>query len=89
MRTSFEFARLLYGLDPWNDPHGAVFHLEYLSIKAGMHQWFLDAYDVFADRWSDSSEKPDTRLNPSLLPGWGYSRALAMKIMEDNAKQKA
>ena len=86
MRTAFEFARLMYGLDPWDDPHGALLHLDFLSIKAGMHQWFIDIFDVFADRRANSTEKSDPRLNPSLLPGWAYARALALKVLEDGTK---
>ena len=86
VRTSFEFARLLYGLDPWNDPHGAIFHLEYLAIKANMHQWLLDMYDNFADL--STSDDKDARLNPSLLPGWAYARALVLRLMEDTTQEK-
>jgi len=84
VRASFEFARLLYGLDPWNDPHGAIFHLEYLAIKANMYQWLLDLYDTFLDQFSTSA-----RLNPSVLPGWAYARALALKLAEDTTEEKA
>ncbi|KAF9530905.1 transcriptional repressor TCF25-domain-containing protein [Crepidotus variabilis] len=83
VRTAFEFARLLFALDPWNDPHGSTFHLDFLAIKAGMHQWFLDAYNVFQERSSSSGGKSESRLNPSYLPGWSYARALALKILED------
>ncbi|KAF9478458.1 DUF654-domain-containing protein [Pholiota conissans] len=85
VRTSFEFARLMYSIDPWNDPHGALFHLDFLSVKAGMNQWLLDVYDVFQSRQTDASDK---RLNPSILPGWAYARALALKVLEDAAKEE-
>ncbi|KAF8189634.1 transcriptional repressor TCF25-domain-containing protein [Pholiota molesta] len=83
VRTSFEFARLMYSIEPWNDPHGALFHLDFLSIKAGMQQWLLDIYDIFANR-----PTTDKRLNPSVLPGWAYARALALKLVEDASKEK-
>ncbi|KAG6852281.1 hypothetical protein C0991_001354 [Blastosporella zonata] len=35
-RTTFEFARLLYSLDPWANPHGTLFHLNLLDLKGGM-----------------------------------------------------
>ena len=90
VRTAFEFARLLYSLDPWSDPHGALFHLDLLSLKApGMHQWLLDVYDIFLSRrCSRSQEKADTRMDPSVLPGWAYSRALALWMSEDAKKDK-
>ncbi|PFH47324.1 hypothetical protein AMATHDRAFT_67935 [Amanita thiersii Skay4041] len=84
VRTAFEFARLLYSLDPWSDPHGSLFHLDLLALKAGMGQWLLDLYDMFASRRRQrAQDKTDTRMDPSLLPGWAYSRALAMWISED------
>lgn len=97
VRTAFEFARLMYSLDPWGDPHGALLHLDFLSIKANMHQWLLDTYDVFEKRLqtsgalSDSrkSQLADARLNPALLPGWAYSRALALRLSETAVKDKS
>uniref|UniRef100_P9WEI3 Probable transcription factor claV n=1 Tax=Ampulloclitocybe clavipes TaxID=56467 RepID=CLAV_AMPCV len=86
VRTAFEFARLLYSLDPWNDPHGALFHLDFLALKAGMSQWLLDVFDLFAARKETEAGVRDSRLNPSLLPGWSYARALALRIDEDANK---
>ncbi|KXN88365.1 Transcription factor 25 [Leucoagaricus sp. SymC.cos] len=82
IRTAFEFARLLYSLDPWTDPHGATLHLDQLAIKANMAQWLVDVYDVC----NTSQDTQGTgRLNPSLLPGWAYSYALALHILEKNS----
>jgi len=90
VRTAFEFARLLYSLDPWSDPHGALFNLDLLALKApGMHQWLLEVYDVFLSRRRNRpQEKRDARMDPSVLPGWAYSRALALWMMEDAKKDK-
>ncbi|KAF9558199.1 DUF654-domain-containing protein [Agrocybe pediades] len=89
VRTSFEFARLMYSLDPWSDPHGSLFHLDFLAIKAGMHQWLLDVYDNFESRrGQEEDKKQNTRLDPSLLPGWAFSRALALHLSEESAKMK-
>ncbi|KIM42652.1 hypothetical protein M413DRAFT_444337 [Hebeloma cylindrosporum] len=88
VRTSFEFARLLYSLDPWNDPHGSLLHLDFLAIKAGMSSWLVDVFDTFGERRVNNTVKPDARLDPSLLPGWAYSRALALKVSEDATKDK-
>ena len=88
MRTAFEFSRLMYSLDPWNDPHGSLFHLDYLSIKSGMHQWLLDTYDVFTERRSNPQYEQDARLNPIILPGWAYARALALRMVEDARKNE-
>jgi hypothetical protein len=53
-----------------------------------MEKWLLDIYDVFTDRLSDSDERLDGRLNPSLLPGLGYARALAMRAIEDGMNEE-
>ena len=79
VRTSFEFARLLYGLDPATDPHGALLHLDYLAVKAGMQQWLLDIWDA-QSKFKDDEWKG--RVHVRALPGWAYSRALAMYIKE-------
>ncbi len=79
LRTAFEFARLMYSLDPWGDPHGAVFHLDYLVFKAGMTDWLLEVFKIFSD-WRQEKAYQVARLNPSILPGWLYARALALKV---------
>lgn len=48
-----------------------------------MQQWLLDVYDTFLDR-----ENSDLRLNPSLLPGWAYARALVLRQVEDTTEEK-
>lgn len=88
VRTSFEFARLLYSLDPWNDPHGSLLHLDFLAIKAGMTSWLIDVFDLFAERRANNTAISDARLDPSSLPGWAYARALALKVSEDATKDK-
>ncbi|KAJ3542667.1 hypothetical protein NMY22_g3426 [Coprinellus aureogranulatus] len=83
VRTSFEFARLLYSLDPWSDPHGALLHLDFLAIKSGMHQWLIGVFGLFSEKKGDPQ-----RMDPSLLPGWTYARALALRIVEDAEKSE-
>ncbi|KAJ7071728.1 transcriptional repressor TCF25-domain-containing protein [Mycena belliarum] len=79
VRTAFEFARLLLSLDPANDPHGALLHLDFLAVKTGMGQWLLEMFDLYSARRSRPQTK-DARVDPSLLPGWSYSRALALRV---------
>ncbi|KAJ6473170.1 transcriptional repressor TCF25-domain-containing protein [Mycena sanguinolenta] len=98
VRTAFEFARLLsrhsfcsryeadltfrrLSLDPADDPHGALLHLDFLALKTGMGQWLLDMFDLYSTRRSRPQTK-DARADPSLLPGWSYSRALALRTAE-------
>ena len=86
-RTSFEFARLLWSLDPYTDPHGALFFLDFLSIRSGMHEWLLSIWDVHeAEAASDGREK-GRRFNVTELPGWTYARALALRAEEDAKKE--
>ncbi|EPQ59800.1 DUF654-domain-containing protein [Gloeophyllum trabeum ATCC 11539] len=82
-RTALEFAKLLYSLDPWTDPHGALLHLDTLAVKSGSSAWLLDVYDYFN---SKSGKGRDGRMDPSVLPGWMYSRALALRMQENSEK---
>ncbi|KAJ7049627.1 transcriptional repressor TCF25-domain-containing protein [Mycena amicta] len=82
VRTAFEFARLLLSLDPANDPHGALLHLDFLAVKTGMTEWLLEMFDLYAARRSSNQTK-DARADPSLLPGWSYARALALRKSND------
>ncbi|KAI0352517.1 DUF654-domain-containing protein [Trametes cingulata] len=93
VRTAFEFARLMYALEPWSDPHGALLHLEYLAIKAGMTQWLLDLWDLFepdVEKESAEGKSPYVRrLVPNILPGMAYSHALALFIHEEDSGDKS
>ncbi|KAI0073559.1 DUF654-domain-containing protein [Panus rudis PR-1116 ss-1] len=80
VRTAFEFAKLLYSLDPSTDPHGALLHLDYLAIKANVSQWLLDLWDVHSQLHDSWQKNP--RLNVLDLPGWAYARALALYMKE-------
>jgi hypothetical protein len=87
VRTAFEFARLLYALDPWADPHGALLHLDLLALKAGMGSWLLEVYDWVAQGHERrQTERMGGRMDPSVLPGWAYARALALRMGEDTQK---
>ncbi|KZT23178.1 DUF654-domain-containing protein [Neolentinus lepideus HHB14362 ss-1] len=79
-RTAFEFAKLLYSLDPAADPHGALLHLDSLAVKAGGTDWLIEVYDFFNDMKKVS--ELEGRMDPSVLPGWMYSRALALRMKE-------
>ena len=63
----------MYSLDPWTDPHGALLHLEIGAVRAGMGSWLVQVYDVSVARRGNTG-----KMNASLLPGWAYSRALAL-----------
>jgi hypothetical protein len=52
-----------------------------------MTQWLLDLFDLFTER-KEKGERHDTRMDPSVLPGWSYARALAFRIGEDAQKNE-
>ncbi|KAL0948961.1 hypothetical protein HGRIS_009064 [Hohenbuehelia grisea] len=88
VRTAFEFARLMYSMDPWDDPHGALLHLDFLGMKAGMAQWLLDVYDHFSSSVTVIGRPNHSRFDPTCLPSWNYTRALALRSIEDSKKDK-
>ncbi|KIJ38688.1 hypothetical protein M422DRAFT_75928 [Sphaerobolus stellatus SS14] len=77
-RTAFEYARLLLSLDPYTDPHGALLHLDYLAIKANQIDWLLGVWDAYTKMGLGKEETGEHRVDPTLLPGWMWSRALAL-----------
>ncbi|KAH8830028.1 transcriptional repressor TCF25-domain-containing protein [Flagelloscypha sp. PMI_526] len=81
-RTSFEHFRLLWSLDPWTDPHGTLFWLDVVGVRGGMRKWLLEVYDIFEKR----DNKDRTEMDPSKLPGYNYSRALAVFLDEEGRK---
>lgn len=83
-RTAFEFARLLYSLDPGEDPHGALLYLDYLAIRGGMHEWLLEMFNVInALEPAGNKPLPSARTDIRALPGWAWSRALALRHIEE------
>ncbi|KAH8115679.1 DUF654-domain-containing protein [Phellopilus nigrolimitatus] len=87
-RSAFEFARLLLSLDPYTDPHGALLYIDYLAIKAGMHDWLLSMWDLH-DSTAKADREDDTwnKFNVTVLPGWSYARALALRAKEAAKKE--
>ncbi|KAG9095267.1 hypothetical protein FS749_010776 [Ceratobasidium sp. UAMH 11750] len=87
-RTAFEFARLLFALDPVGDPHGATSHLDFLSVKAGMGQWLLDVWDIWPKARQEVADNPlaSHGIDVRCLPGWAYTRALILYDMEEKKR---
>ena len=82
VRTAFEFARLLFSLDPLTDPHGALLHLDYLALKAGMGQWLLDVWNHYDENLDKAPLGYGMRVDVTSLPGWAYARALALRTIK-------
>lgn len=80
-RTAFEHARLLFSLEPLTDPHGSLLHLDFLAVKAGMGDWLLNVWEVYQSR-HDAIEDGGEYLDPSVLPGWAFARALLLRMEE-------
>jgi hypothetical protein len=75
MRTAFEFARLMWALDPWTDPEGALMHLDFLAIKAEQYEWFLEVEEL----WEEIRKEKPFLLPLTERPGWRWSKALILR----------
>ena len=82
-RAAFEHARLLFSLQPLSDPHGALLHLDFLSVKAGMGDWLEEVWKVYHD-----IEEGEDYTDPSILPGWAYARALILRGKEKTKRDR-
>ncbi|WWD20668.1 hypothetical protein CI109_105144 [Kwoniella shandongensis] len=78
--TAFNFAKLLFSLDPEGDPHGAAFWLDFLAVKSGNGAWLLSML-----------EQGDTNSAAAswfAYPGMAYAKALAIRAEEERSKNK-
>ncbi|GMK54602.1 hypothetical protein CspeluHIS016_0111880 [Cutaneotrichosporon spelunceum] len=78
--TAFNFAKLLFSLDPEGDPHGAALWLDFLAVKANQGSWLLQMLEM-----------RETSRAAALwhgYPGMGWARALALRQEEDSRKDK-
>ncbi|THH32160.1 hypothetical protein EUX98_g2009 [Antrodiella citrinella] len=80
VRSSFEFGKLLFSLDPHSDPHGSLLHLDFLAIKSGQAQWILDMWNAYGEKNVIVASKG---FNVRAVPGWNYARALALFTIEN------
>ena len=85
MRTAFEFARLLLSLDPGRDPHGALFHLDYLAVRSGQNEWLLGMWDTWMEivrAFGPKGPDDEEMMSIEFIPGWWWARALATWNLE-------
>jgi hypothetical protein len=74
-------------LDPYIDPYGSLFLLDYTSNKAGKAgaEWFENMYSLGSTLSIMPLEGTDTsRWMWDCLPGWMYARSLAARTLEGN-----
>jgi hypothetical protein len=76
----------MLSMDPYTDPHGALFHLEFLAYRAGMHDWVLDMWRLHDEKAMIETDEFGYRFNVTALPGWPYARALALRATETASK---
>lgn len=84
MRTAFEFARLLWALDPWTDPHCALLHLDFLVLKTREADWASEVESV----WESLRNKGEKLVPLRALPGWCWSMALMLKESGDEVNHR-
>lgn len=87
--TAHNFSITLLALDPYTDPYGALFMLDYTSNKAGKPgaEWFESMYKLGSTPGPRAEEnQPEgtdtSRWKWDSLPGWMYARALAAYTLE-------
>lgn len=78
--TAFNFAKLLFSLDPEGDPHGAVFWLDFLAVKSGNGAWLLSMLE--------QGDTSPAAASWYAYPGMAYAKALALRADEESRKSK-
>ncbi|KAK8850487.1 hypothetical protein IAR55_004405 [Kwoniella newhampshirensis] len=78
--TAFNFAKLLFALDPEGDPHGAAFWLDFLAVKSGNGAWLLSMLE--------QGHTNSAAASWYAYPGMAYAKALALRAEEERQKNK-
>ncbi|KAE8541405.1 hypothetical protein D1P53_002764 [Cryptococcus gattii VGV] len=78
--TAFNFAKLLFSLDPEGDHHGAAFWLDFLAIKSGNSSWLLTMID--------QGDSQPAAASWVAYPGMAYAKALAFRMEEEKSKNQ-
>lgn len=76
--TAFNFAKLLFSVDPQGDPHGAALWLDFLAVKSGNSTWLLSMFE--------QDEQAAVAFDG--FPGMAYAKALALRSQEIASKSK-
>ncbi|OWZ80850.1 cytoplasmic protein [Cryptococcus neoformans Bt85] len=78
--TAFNFAKLLFSLDPEGDHHGAAFWLDFLAIKSGNSSWLLSMIN--------QGDSQPAAASWFAYPGMAYAKALALRMEEEKSKSQ-
>lgn len=76
--TAFNFAKLLYSLDPLGDPHGAALWLDFLAVKSNNGEWLISILEQASTNQAAMAWHG--------YPGMAYAQALALRA-DENAKK--
>ncbi|ORX41043.1 transcriptional repressor TCF25-domain-containing protein [Kockovaella imperatae] len=76
--TAFNFAKLLFSLDPIGDPHGASFWLDFLAVKSGNGEWLIQMLEQASVSTAAAAFHG--------YPGMAYAQALALRADETAKK---
>ncbi|KAL3420561.1 nulp1-pending protein [Phlyctema vagabunda] len=82
-RTAFEWAKLLFSLDPIGDPYRMGLVLHNLALKSHESQWLLDTTDCFDWQTRASHTYPSLAFAAMQLKDGAQCRALLEAAMED------
>ncbi|KAK4684026.1 transcription factor 25, partial [Tremellales sp. Uapishka_1] len=80
--TAFNFAKLLFALDPEGDPHAAGLWLDFMAIKSGNIAWLKSIMNL------DMAAVSTGIMQLQALPGMVYNHALGLRIEEEKNKTK-
>lgn len=76
--TAFNFAKLLFSLDPLGDPHGAALWLDFLAVKSNNGEWLISMLEQASSHQAAMAWHG--------YPGMAYAQALALRA-DENAKK--
>ncbi|MBW0494959.1 hypothetical protein O181_034674 [Austropuccinia psidii MF-1] len=85
-RTAFETGKLLFALNPYQDPYGALLWLDFLAPKAKQYQYFLDLLSHLADL---QNRDLNGGIYTEAYPGLYYSKALCLRALEETETLRA
>ncbi|KAH8928422.1 DUF654-domain-containing protein [Atractiella rhizophila] len=89
-RTAFEWCKLLLSMDPYNDPYGALLHIDFLAVKARQYQYLINLAEELPKAQIAHQERVGYGhvLGLQFFPGMAFGVALATFHLEREAKKE-